>query len=89
MMENKKSTYLIDLRSPSEFAEGHIVGSYNIPHEEISNIQKLIRDYNAPIFLWCDSGKHSRSAMYVLKYLGYDYVYDMGRVDGWPYGLTR
>ncbi|MDR1664982.1 MAG: rhodanese-like domain-containing protein [Clostridiales bacterium] len=71
---------IIDLRLPEEYAQGHLAGSVNIPFTEISTVQGFILDLNTPIFLYCQSGKHSRSAKDVLRYLGYRYVFDIGGV---------
>ena len=50
---------LIDVRSPSEFAAGHIPGAINIPMDQIeSRLDDLSR--TKPIVLICQMGKRAR-----------------------------
>ncbi len=50
---------VVDVRSGSEFASGHIPGAINIPMEEIeARLDDL--DANLPIALICQSGKRAR-----------------------------
>jgi rhodanese-related sulfurtransferase len=52
------SAQLIDVRSPSEFASGHIPGAVNIPMDQIeSRLADLSSD---PIILICQMGKRAR-----------------------------
>ena len=68
---------IVDVRSASEYNEGHIKGAINIPYTEIGNY-KL--DKTKTILVYCKSGSRSKSAHDVLEKLGYD-VYDMGAYD--------
>ena len=85
----KNDIRVIDLRSAGEYGEGHIPGSINIPFTEIGGVQDIIKDMNMKIFLYCQSGKHSKSARYVLLYLGYEHVWDIGGLERWPYKLVK
>lgn len=50
---------LVDVRSPSEFAAGHIPGAVNIPMDQIeSRIPDLCPD--VPLVLICEAGKRAR-----------------------------
>ena len=50
---------LVDVRSPSEFASGHIPGAVNIPMDQIeSRLQDLGRDVF--VVLICQAGKRAR-----------------------------
>jgi rhodanese-related sulfurtransferase len=52
---------LIDVRSASEFATGHIPGALHIPLEQVeSRVDDL--DANLPIILICKSGQRARMA---------------------------
>jgi rhodanese-related sulfurtransferase len=49
---------LIDVRSPSEFATGHVPGAINIPMEEVpGRVADL--DQDRPVVLVCQSGKRA------------------------------
>ena len=52
LIENNKGV-LIDVRSPEEFAQGHIEGALNIPVETIKDGQMLREapDLNKPLLL--------------------------------------
>ncbi|HKN69611.1 MAG TPA: rhodanese-like domain-containing protein [Terriglobales bacterium] len=57
---------LVDVRSGSEFASGHIPGAINIPMEEIeARLDDL--DLNLPIVLICQSGKRARMSSSLLE----------------------
>ena len=40
-----------------------------------------------PVLLYCRSGSRSFRAALTLVELGYTRVYDLGGLNGWPYGL--
>jgi rhodanese-related sulfurtransferase len=57
---------LVDVRSGSEFASGHIPGAINIPMDQIeSRLDDL--DHNLPIVLICQSGKRARMTAGLLE----------------------
>lgn len=63
----KKAWLLIDVRSPQEFAQGHIPGAINIPHDQIAGYVKRLEDYkHKPVVLYCQSGRRARLAMQTL-----------------------
>ena len=57
---------LVDVRSGSEFASGHIPGAINIPMEEIEARHDDL-DVNLPIILICQSGKRARMSASLLE----------------------
>ena len=61
----------IDVRSPEEYAEGHLSDSTNIPLEQITG--KI-----APITLYCKSGRRAGLAKQMLEKLGYTNVSNRG-----------
>ena len=50
---------LLDVRTPEEYAEGHIVGSKNIPLQSIEKTESVITDKSTPLFVHCRSGARS------------------------------
>ena len=69
----------IDVRSPEEFNEGHLQGAVNVPHEQIaSQIARISPDKNAPVNLYCRSGRRAEVALQELKKLGYTNVTNHG-----------
>lgn len=75
-----RGAVLIDVRTPSEFAEGHIEGSKNIPLQSIHTAESAVADKNSPLFVYCLSGARSRSAVRALRNLGYSDVTDLGGI---------
>lgn len=61
-----EGAYLVDVRTPSEFAEGHVKGSVNIPLDTIANnLQKFSNKKN--IIVFCRSGNRSGQAKVILE----------------------
>ena len=69
---------LLDVRTPEEYAAGHIPGSVNHPLERM---QAYDGDVSAPIFAYCRSGARSARAVALLKELDYDAVNLGGIID--------
>lgn len=75
----KDMTIWIDVRTPEEYAQGHIAGSINIPFEIIgSEIGSITRDVDDDIRVYCRSGRRSGVAMDTLKGMGYANVINEG-----------
>lgn len=73
------SALLIDVRTPAEFAAGHIDGARPIPYEQIAaQIGALAPDKNASIVLYCHSGRRAGIAQQALLDLGYTHVVNAG-----------
>ena len=60
---------VVDVRSPREFAEGHIPGSVNIP---IDDIRDRIADVPSPCIVTCRVGQRGHTATTLLRELGVD-----------------
>jgi rhodanese-related sulfurtransferase len=74
---------LIDVRTPAEFAAGHIPGALNIPLQELEQRMGELEPKQAPIVLYCRSGNRSSSAARALKAAGYAAVHDLGAMSRW------
>lgn len=75
---NRKAQ-IIDVRSPGEYASGHIKGSINIPLDTLSNHLSNINK-NLPVITCCASGARSASAKRFLIGQGFSEVHNGG---GW------
>jgi rhodanese-related sulfurtransferase len=80
---------VIDVRSPEEFASGHVPGAVNIPYEVIGKRLSEIGPTTTPVVLYCRSGRRSGIAADVLGGAGYKKVYDMRSVTVWPGALAK
>ena len=62
---------LLDVRTPEEYAAGHVPGSRNIPLDRIGGAQL---DKSAPLFVYCRSGARSGQACAILTQRGFEAV---------------
>lgn len=66
----KEGAFLVDVRSPDEFAEGNVKGSTNIPLDQIAvNLDKFKGKENIVVF--CRSGNRSGQAKSILEQNGF------------------
>ena len=70
-MESKKFT-VVDVRSKAEFMGGHVVGSINIPLQEIVDRADELKELEQPIIFCCASGGRSGQATSYFKAQGMD-----------------
>lgn len=68
---------IVDVRTPGEFASGHIQGAVNIP---LDQLEKRITELNKeiPVITCCLSGMRSEAAKRTLKANGFSEVYNGG-----------
>lgn len=76
-LKTGKST-VIDVRSHDEFSCGHVVGSINIPVNEIQSRIEEIKKMQQPIVLCCASGGRSGLATQILNSYGISSAYNGG-----------
>lgn len=70
---------LLDVRSPEEFADGHISNALNVPHTEVSTVVPRVEpDKSREIVLYCASGRRAAFAQAQLKQIGYQRVSNAG-----------
>lgn len=74
---------LLDVRSPQEFASGHIQGAKNIAVQELSGRLGELKDTNQVIVVYCRSGQRSGSASRLMRQRGYEHVHDLGAMSNW------
>jgi rhodanese-related sulfurtransferase len=77
-----KPHVLVDVRTPEEFASGHVPGAINISLQSLpQRMQELPKDQ--PIVLYCRSGNRSHTATQLLARAGYTNLYDLGGIIAW------
>ena len=81
-VEQATSHILVDVRTPQEYAEGHIAGSINIPLQELASRMNEI-PMDIPAIIYCRSGNRSAQAMKILADAGYTNIYDLGGIIQW------
>ena len=79
---NRKNAILLDVRSPEEYAEGHLQGAVNIPHDRIgAEIAAVVPDKSAQVILYCRSGRRANTALETLRAMGYTNVSNYGGLE--------
>ncbi len=75
-------TVVIDVRTPGEYAQGHVGGALNIDHSVIgrdigsANVAK-----DDTVILYCRSGNRSGAAQRTLQAMGFSHVENYGGID--------
>lgn len=73
---------VIDVRTPQEYAGGHIAGAINIDHSVIGQeIGKIKVAKDDTVILYCRSGRRSEMAMETLRKMGYSKAVNYGGID--------
>ena len=79
-----KDSHFIDVRTPAEFAEGHIQGAINLPLDDLEGlIATQAPDLTDTIMVYCRSGNRSATAAKLLKQLNYSIVFDLGGINAY------
>lgn len=72
------SLVVLDVRTPDEFAAGHIPGALNIPHTELAaRIAELPAAGEKDVVVYCRSGSRSREALATLGKAGFKRLYHL------------
>ena len=76
---------VVDVRTASEFRQGHVKGSVNIPLDSLQHKVNALKKYKKPLVLCCASGVRSASGVSILRQAGFTEVYNgrtWRKVDG-------
>ena len=85
-MDSGDDVVILDVRTESEYEEGHVPGAILLPNEEIgADRPDQLPDLDAEILVYCRSGRRSAEAAKKLAALGYTDVSDFGGILDWPY----
>lgn len=74
---------LVDVRSPQEFAQGHIEGALNIPVGELPARISELGAREKTFVLYCRSGARSKRAQALLVQSGFPNVHNLGAMARW------
>jgi phage shock protein E len=74
---------LLDVRTPGEFAAGHLDGALNIPVQELGSSLKRVGSKDKPVVVYCASGARSAMAARMLKASGWATVRNLGAMSRW------
>jgi phage shock protein E len=72
-LEKKDADILVlDVRTPAEFASGHVPGAVNIPHDQLPNrIAEITGAKDKEVVVYCRSGKRAAIAEETLAANGF------------------
>ena len=90
IMDSGEEHIILDTREQDEFDDGHIPNAILIPYTEIENkAEEMLPDKDAPILVYCRSGRRSKIAAESLSKLGYTNVKEIGGIIDWPYEIEK
>lgn len=76
---NEPDVQLIDVRTPEEYEQGHIVGAINIDWKSDSFADKAVQmlDKSKTIAIYCRGGRRSHAAAGKLYSMGYTHIVEL------------
>lgn len=79
------TTQLLDVRTPQEYAEGHIDGALNInvQSDDFKELAQRELSKDLTVLVYCRSGRRSLDAAEILTNLGYKVVNLKGGIIEW------
>jgi phage shock protein E len=90
MKDMGENNLILDVRSPEEYSAGHISGSQNTPHEEVSSISSELGNYDK-VYVHCKMGGRAKMASETLINSGLNNIVCVGnggmerwKQMGWP-----
>ncbi len=84
-MMKKSSTIVVDVRTPAEYADGHLYKSRLIDYYKTDFWSRMaLLPKNATIIVYCRVGRRSKDTETKLREMGFLHVYNMvGGFDAW------
>ena len=89
LLDSRPDAVLLDVREEAEYITGHAVDAVLLPVDELTDetAMDVIPELTTPVLVYCRSGYRSSVAAHRLEDYGYEEIYDLGSLIGWPYGL--
>ncbi len=87
-MKIYKNAVLVDVRTPEEYAEGHVPGAINLEaalcgRKNRAYVESVLPDKTAHVCMYCYSGARSGMAAAFLRQMGYDRAENIGGYEGY------
>ena len=80
LINRDKNPQIIDIRTPQEYASGHLKGAVSINYYDrnfAENIEKAGLDKLRPVYIYCRSGHRSSNAIPIFKKLGFKHIINL------------
>ena len=84
-----ENAVLLDVRTPQEYAEGHIPESINVPLQTIGEVTSIAENKDTVLYVYCHSGARSRQATAMLQHMGYTNVQNIGGIAAYHGKVER
>ena len=73
-----RSLLVLDVRTPEEYAAGHLPGAVNIPHDGLgSRTAELSGARERDIVVYCRTGKRTAEALEILRQAGFTRLFHL------------
>jgi len=84
-IEAETAPTILDVRTPEEFAAGHVPGAINIPYTELEKrYSELELEGSDELVVYCQTGRRAAIAEAALGELGFTNVRDLeGHIAAW------
>ena len=89
LLDTEPDAVMLDVREEEEYITGHAIDAVLLPVDELTDDSAMdaIPGLDTPVLVYCRSGYRSNVAAHKLEDYGYERIYDIGSLIGWPYGL--
>ena len=92
ILDTCPGSVLLDVRTEEEYGIEHAAGAVLLPQEDLETMDEgdildVLPDLDAPVLLYCRTGRRAALAAVQLEELGYTRLYNLGGLNGWPYGM--
>lgn len=92
ILDTCAGSVLLDVRTEEEYGIEHAAGAVLLPQEDLETMDEgeildVLPDLDAPVLLYCRTGRRAALAAVKLEELGYTRLYNLGGLNGWPYGM--
>ena len=92
ILDTCPGSVLLDVRTEEEYGIEHAAGAVLLPQEDLETMEEgeildVLPDLDAPVLPYCRTGRRAALAAVKLEELGYTRLYNLGGLNGWPYGM--
>lgn len=83
-LDKKANVTLVDVRTPEEYAEGHIKASVLVPVQVLQEQLEKLPNKDECLYVYCRRGLRGANAVKILRSSGYTDVHNMtGGIEAW------
>ena len=84
-IESSTATLIVDVRTPEEFAGGHVPGAINVPIDDLqSRLAELAPHRQTGVVVYCERGPRAGYAVSILEQAGFSNIrYLKGHMALW------